>query len=32
MLGRWQAPEQEDPGQPLVHVLLDLFPLKHYPL
>jgi len=31
VLARWQETRQED-GQPLVHVLLDLFPLKQYPL
>lgn len=28
---RWRD-EREEPDQPLVHVLLDLFPLKDYPL
>ncbi len=28
---RWRD-EHEEPDQPLVHVLLDLFPLKDYPL
>ena len=31
VLQRWRD-ENEEEGQPLVHVLLDLFPLKHYPL
>ncbi|HEV7210700.1 MAG TPA: helix-turn-helix domain-containing protein [Blastococcus sp.] len=31
VLGRWQETRQEE-GEPLVHVLLDLFPLKEYPL
>ncbi|MGZ4508069.1 MAG: helix-turn-helix domain-containing protein [Blastococcus sp.] len=31
VLARWQEVRQEE-GQPLVHVLLDLFPLKQYPL
>jgi DNA-binding transcriptional ArsR family regulator len=28
---RW-SDEHEEPGQPLVHVLVDLFPLEDYPL
>ena len=28
---RWRD-ESEEEGQPLVHVLLDLFPLQDYPL
>jgi predicted ArsR family transcriptional regulator len=31
VLQRWRD-ENEEEGQPLVHVLLDLFPLKDYPL
>jgi DNA-binding transcriptional ArsR family regulator len=31
VLQRWRD-EHEEPDQPLVHVLLDLFPLKDYPL
>ena len=31
VLGRWRDEREED-GQPLVHVLLDLFPLTEYPL
>ena len=31
VLQRWRD-EEEEPDQPLVHVLLDLFPLKDYPL
>jgi DNA-binding transcriptional regulator GbsR (MarR family) len=31
VLRRWQDDRQEE-GQPLVHVLLDVFPLRHYPL
>jgi DNA-binding transcriptional ArsR family regulator len=31
VLDRWRA-TREDESQPLVHVLLDLFPLKDYPL
>lgn len=31
VLRRW-VDEHEDPDQPLVHVLLDLFPLQEYPL
>ena len=30
VLARWRA-EREEPGQPLVHVLLDLFPLPQDP-
>jgi DNA-binding transcriptional ArsR family regulator len=30
VLARWRA-EREEPGHPLVHVLLDLFPLTEYP-
>jgi hypothetical protein len=30
VLARWRA-EREEPGQPLVSVLLDLFPLPEYP-
>jgi class 3 adenylate cyclase len=31
VLQRWRD-EEEEPDQPLVHVLLDLFPLADYPL
>ena len=31
VLQRWRD-EEEEPDQPLVHVLLDLFPLQDYPL
>ena len=31
VLGRWRDEREED-GQPLVHILLDLFPLTEYPL
>lgn len=31
VLARWRD-EQEEPDEPLVHVLLDLFPLTDYPL
>lgn len=31
VLARWRDEEEED-GQPLVHVLVDLFPLRKYPL
>lgn len=31
VLARWRD-EHEEPDQPLVHVLLDLFPLREYPL
>ena len=31
VLGRWHETRQEE-GRPLVHVLLDPFPLKEYPL
>jgi DNA-binding transcriptional ArsR family regulator len=31
VLGRWRS-EREEPDQPLVHILLDLFPLQDYPL
>ncbi|MGY1771509.1 helix-turn-helix domain-containing protein [Blastococcus sp. SYSU D00813] len=31
VLARWRA-EEEQPGQPVVHVLLDVFPLREYPL
>ena len=30
MLARWRA-EREEPGRPLVHVLVDLFPLSEDP-
>ncbi len=31
VLQRWRD-DEEEPDQPLVHVLLDLFPLRNYPL
>lgn len=31
LLSRWQD-KPEEPGEPLVHILLDLFPLTDYPL
>ncbi|WP_324276533.1 hypothetical protein [Blastococcus brunescens] len=31
VLQRWRD-EEEEPDEPLVHVLLDLFPLRNYPL
>ncbi|MGY1742740.1 MULTISPECIES: helix-turn-helix domain-containing protein [unclassified Blastococcus] len=31
VLARWRA-EEEDPEEPVVHVLLDVFPLHEYPL
>jgi DNA-binding transcriptional ArsR family regulator len=31
VLARWRD-TREEPGQPVVHVLLDLFPLREYPL